>query len=187
MKELYLEYHEDSCVTHIYSDDGTVDEEIRGVELRYLLYPYKRGRKVSGGIVSDLVRWSDGEMKLYVIGSDATLKLLRQAFRATEIEVVDYQVVVAIRYWRDNCNGMVSIRSGGVRAAFLSEVLHSHIREWVKSIPDMNWKGIFQELSDDIGTDRYTIKFMGDIESYRTLISACPEEYKIDILYEGER
>lgn len=123
---------------------------------------------------------NEAEYTVYFDGSSEDYDVLKTAFQDTPAKLVSTNNTVVILYSENPFTTRITVNG----AVFdTTRIQNRSIDEWVNPIciRDLNWNGIFAELTEFIGIDVFTIQFSGKPEFMKTLIDVCPDN--VDITY----
>lgn len=181
MKKLYLTYNNRGDNT-MEIDGHDFHWENRGT-LTYIFTPHRMNGKTHRGLKGELLEEFKDEKVVLTAKTDIdTFKKLIQEFEGTTIRVVG-KTDVYIRYFEDcSPHTSIEIRYPHETKMFLTTSEIVNIDDWVNE--SEHWKGIYRELEEEIGTDRFTVYFEGDSKYMARLLSpTCLDSMEVDVFY----
>lgn len=170
MKKLNLSYN---SITNKFVLDGDIHwEEENSIDT--ILTPYRKDGKTYKGLVDELISRVGDD--IIIDATDTTSDVFEkicEAFSDTSVKVVGVTNVY-IEY-DDTPRTSITIQYPHTESEFHTpDDIRLRIEDWVHPIPVLDWRGIYKELEDEIGTDNFTIYFRGD-RKYMKLLLCVPE------------
>ena len=152
---------------------------INEMKIEDLAYPFLVKGVKWQGLYEELKAFTgENEYTIYFDGDNKSFETLKTALQNFPVKLASTNNKVIILYSEKPFTTKITING----AIFdTSRIQNRSIDEWVKPIQirDVNWKGIYQELSDYIGIDVYSIEFVGSQEFMNVLIEDCPETVSV--------
>jgi len=160
--------------------DKTMDvSRIQDFTLEQWLFPFLSQGIKWKGLYEELVDFTgETELTLRFIGDEKSFSLVKYALAKNPVKLVGSNNTVNIVYTENPFTTKIIV-NGSIYDT--SMIQNRCIDEWVKPIHirDFQWNGIFKELENYIGTDTYTIYFVGDPSFMSVLYDDCPETVNI--------
>ena len=158
-------------------------KKIDGKEIADWAYPYTLRDIAWKGFYAEMVDALNGKKSfdLLFYGPDTALRELATSLRGMPVRVAaDNEVKISY----DDNEQHTDIKINGKRLD-TSDLNGRSITEWVRpfSSHGVKWNGIFTELADIIGSEIYTVKFIGSSRSMTELIIERPES--VNIIFEN--
>ncbi|WP_295219556.1 hypothetical protein [Ruminococcus sp.] len=176
-KTVKIKYDSDTFETQITVGERVFDtSRINGKEISDWAYPFIVKNIRWNGIYDEL-RSFVGETEEFQIqfdGAEKELEVLRTALKDTAVRVAGMNNKVVILYKREPLTTKITVNG---KVFDTSKLQNRYIDEWISPFQfrDVKWDGIFQELERFIGTDLYTIQFVGEQEDMKELMKTCLE------------
>lgn len=175
-----------------YADKEMDTSKIEDFSIEQWLFPFYANGVIWRGLYEEILSFVG--TKDYVLrfdGDDESFSLLKHAFAKTNVKLVGTNNIVTIIYHENPFSTKITING---KLLDTSLIQNRCIDEWVKpiTIRDFRWNGIYTELENEIGTDVYTVYFVGELEFMNTLIQECPKSVSVfyrnpNILKQGIR
>lgn len=182
-KTVKIKYDSNTFETRIMFGERIFDtSRINGKEISDWAYPFIVKNIRWNGIYDELKSFV-GETEKFQIqfdGAEKDLDVLRTALKNTSVRVAGMNNKVVILYKREPLTTKITVNG---KVFDTSKLQNRYIDEWVSPFQfrDVKWDGIFQELERFIGTDLYTIQFVGEQDDMKELMKTCPEN--VDIFF----
>lgn len=182
-KTVKIKYDSNTFETRIMVGERIFDtSRINGKEISDWAYPFIVKNIRWNGIYDELKSFV-GETEKFQIqfdGAEKDLDVLRTALKDTSVRVAGMNNKVVILYKREPLTTKITVNG---KVFDTSKLQNRYIDEWVSPFQfrDVKWDGIFQELERFIGTDLYTIQFVGEQDDMKELMKTCPEN--VDIFF----
>ena len=118
------------------------------------------------------------EFILQFDSDEESFSIIKNALASQPVKLVGTNNTVTIVYSENPFTTRITINGKFFDTTLLQ---NRCIDEWIQpfQVREVHWNGIFKELEDYIGTDKYTVYFMGDQKLMSYLIDACPETVSI--------
>lgn len=179
MKKLYLTYNNSQQM----EINGDGFHWVDSGSLAHILTPYRKEGKTYRGLKGELLNRFPSEQVVLRASTDVeTFKRLVEEFKGTSIRVVG-KTDVTIRYFEDSTpHTHIEIRYPHETKMFLTTSEIVNINDWLNE--SEHWKGIYRELEEEIGSDKFTVYFEGDSKYMSTLLSpTCLDSMEVDVFY----
>lgn len=137
-------------------------------------FPFHKGDVDWKGLYEELKEFTgDEEFIIQFEGEKEDFDVLKYALANSKAKLVSSKNTVVILYSENPYTTKISINGDVMDTA---KIQNRSIEEWIKPIElrGIEWKGVFKELEEQIGTDEYDIQFMGEQEHMKPLMDACP-------------
>ncbi len=178
-----ISYNDVSHEVKITINDADFDvSRIEGKDIQEWAFPFvERGIRWFG-LYDEIIAaiGKDEEIWVQFDGNDANLKIVKDAFKHTNVKVAGLNNRVVILYSNETLNTKITANG---KVFDTSKLQNRYIEEWVKpfKVANFEWKGIFEELNEFIGSEIYSIQFAGNQSDMKMLIDNCPD--KVNISY----
>lgn len=162
-----------------YLDKEMDISRIKGIPIEQWLYPFYANGVSWRGLYEELVTFTGStEYTLRFDSDEESFNLVKHAFGKKNIKLVGTNNIVTIIYHENPFSTKITINGKPLDTALIQ---NRCIDEWIKpfSIRSFQWNGIFTELENEVGTDVYTIYFVGELEFMNILINDCPANVNI--------
>ena len=180
-----LRYDSAARHTEICAGEQKMDTaSLEGMKMEEWLYPFKLKNIRWKGIYEELSAFLGTEKYVVLFeGTAQDRKLLENVLADTPAKVSQPDSTVDIVYQREPLSTRISING---QPFDTSRLENRTIDQWVEAfeIGGKSWGGIFPELLNEIGTDRYRIRFTGMQEDMILLVNTCPDE--VEITYQAK-
>ncbi|ERJ97327.1 hypothetical protein RUMCAL_00399 [Ruminococcus callidus ATCC 27760] len=175
-------YDREKDTLKISYDDKTLDTKcIRDFPIEQWLFPLSSKGVKWKGLYEELRSFTGKPDYTLLFESDAaSFEMVKYALKDSPVNLISSNNTVTILYSENPFVTKITING---HAFDTTRIQNRSIDEWINSIQirDLQWKGIFQELTDYIGTDIYEVYFIGNLEFMQLLIDSCPNS--VDVLY----
>lgn len=172
-KKIIIEYSNDAFT--IECDGEQLDvERISGVDISEWSIPFWIDNTRWNGLYDELKDFCGcNEYTVIFHGTDENLTALKQVFHDKPVKIVGQNNKVIIIYDRDKLTTKMTING---KIFDTSRITDKKIEEWVVPFSNngIEWKGIFAEIEDFIGTNTYAIQFMGNTDDMRIIMDNSP-------------
>ena len=152
---------------------------IEGFSIEQWLFPFSANGVRWKGLYEELAMFTgDADYILHFDSDEDTFRLVKHAYSGKSNKVVGTNNVVTIVYNENPFTTKITINGKLFDATMIQ---NRCIDEWIEPIciRDYQWRGIFEELEHEIGTDIYTIYFVGELSFINVLIDKCPANVSI--------
>ena len=148
--------------------------KIKGMEISEWAIPFLIEGKRWNGLYEELKEfYGCDEYTAIFHGTDNELAELKQVFSNKPVKIVGQNNKVIILYDRDKLTTKITVNG---KIFDTSRINNKAVSEWV--LPFSNdvteWKGIFAEIDNFLGTNSYSIQFMGNTDDMRILMDNSP-------------
>lgn len=180
--KINIKYDHVTKKVNIECEDNYFDtERLSGINISEWAYPFILKNVRWNGLYDELKDfYGSDSFSVVFYGTDDDLLLLKQAFNGKPVNVVGLNNKVIILYDSSQLTTKITING---KIFDTSKLTNRSIDEWVFpfSFKDAEWKGIFTEIASFLGTNSYSIQFMGKSDDMRVIMDNCPEN--IDVTY----
>ena len=160
--------------------DQTLDvSTISQLPIEQWVFPlYSKGTRWDGLYV-ELKRFTGrADFWLNFDSDDTSYETVKYALQNTPAKLIGSHNTVTIVYSENPFKTYITING----KIFQTDRIQSRsIDEWIAPIHirGLDWNGIFQELAAEIGTDAYTVYFVGNVEFMQPLMEHCPQSVEL--------
>ena len=180
LKRVKATYIKDSGELKITYNEKKFDtSRIKNVSIEQWAYPFLNKGIKWNGLYEELKDFTGcTEFILQFDSDEESFATIKNALASQPVKLVGTNNTVTIVYSENPFSTRITIKG----KVFDTTLLQSRcIDEWIQpfQVREVHWNGIFKELEDYIGTDKYTVYFMGDQKLMSYLIDACPETVSI--------
>lgn len=154
-------------------------EKLYGIDIADWAYPSVLNGNRWNGLYDELREFYGMDSYSVIFhGADSDLAVLKQAFEGRPVNVVGLNNKVVIIYDGKQLTTKITVNGKIFDTAKLT---NRTIDEWVNpfSFKENEWQGIFTEIESFLGTNSYSIQFMGNLEDMRVLMDNCPDNVNI--------
>lgn len=177
-----VKYDHDSHEIEISCDEIIFDtSRIASMGISEWVYPFVIKNNSWYGFYEEMKGFCQSDsFKVIFHGSDEDMNILKSALSSTNIDVIGLNNKVVILYNSEQLVTKITING---KIFDTSKLTNRSIDEWVFpfTYKDAEWNGIFAEIESFLGTNSYSIQFMGDSEDMRIIMDNCPQN--IDVTY----
>lgn len=153
--------------------------QIKNVPIEQWVYPFLNNGIKWNGLYEELKTFSGCDEFILQFDSDEdSFTIVKNALASQPVKLIGMNNTVVIVYSENPFTTKITING----KIFDTTLLQNRcIDEWIQpfQIRNIQWHGIFKELGSYIGTDKYTIYFMGEQKFITSLIDVCPETVSI--------
>lgn len=175
-------YDREKDILKISYDDKILDTKcIKDFRIEQWLFPLSSKGVKWKGIYEELRSFTGKHEYTLLFESDASsFEMMKYALKDSPVNLIGSNNTVTILYSENPFVTKITVNG---HAFDTTRIQNRSIDEWINPIQirDLQWKGIFQELTDYIGTDTYEVYFIGNLEFMQLLIDSCPNS--VDVLY----
>lgn len=153
--------------------------QIEEISIEKWIYPFLHNGVKWKGLYEELKTFSGCEKFILQLDCDEeSFKVIQIAMSEKPVKVVGMNNVVVIVYSEDPFTTKITV-NGNIFDT--TNIQNRCIDEWIEpfQIRDIKWNGIFKELEKFLGTDVYTIYFIGNQSFMEDLMKLCPENTSI--------
>ena len=180
LKRVKATYIKDSGELKITYNEKKFDtSRIKNVSIEQWAYPFLNKGLKWNGLYEELKDFTGcTEFILQFDSDEESFATIKNALASQPVKLVGTNNTVTIVYSENPFSTRITING----KVFDTTLLQNRcIDEWIQpfQVREVHWNGIFKELEDYIGTDKYTVYFMGDQKLMSYLIDACPETVSI--------
>lgn len=183
VKIKYSKETEDIKIT--YFDKEMDVSNIKGIPIEQWLYPFYANGVNWKGLYEELVTFTGRtDYTLHFDSDDESFNLVKYAFAEKSVKLTGTNNIVTIVYRENPFSTKIAINGKLLDTPLIQ---NRCIDEWINpiSIREFQWSGIFTELENEVGTDIYTIYFVGELEFMDMLIKNCPAS--VNIFYRNSK
>lgn len=179
-------YNSDTLETTISVDGKPFDtSRINGKEIADWAYPFMIRKVRWDGFYDEMVEALGGEKEFNLIfdGSEEALAELKEAWEDAPVCIIEEgsnNSDVIIEYDSENLSTKITVNG---QPFDTSRIDGKEIEDWVYPfiIRKVKWNGIFEELFAVVGSESFTIEFIGDEKWLDVLNEECPETVNITL------
>ena len=180
LKRVKATYIKDSGELKIIYNEKKFDtSRIKNISIEQWAYPFLNKGIKWNGLYEELKDFTGcTEFILQFDSDEESFATIKNALASQPVKLVGTNNTVTIVYSENPFSTRITING----KVFDTTLLQNRcIDEWIQpfQVREVHWNGIFKELEDYIGTDKYTVYFMGDQKLMSYLIDACPETVSI--------
>lgn len=180
LKRVKATYIKDSGELKITYNEKKFDTlRIKNISIEQWAYPFLNKGIKWNGLYEELKDFTGcTEFILQFDSDEESFATIKNALASQPVKLVGTNNTVTIVYSENPFSTRITING----KVFDTTLLQNRcIDEWIQpfQVREVHWNGIFKELEDYIGTDKYTVYFMGDQKLMSYLIDACPETVSI--------
>lgn len=162
-----------------YNEKKFDTSRIKNISIEQWAYPFLNKGIKWNGLYEELKDFTGcTEFILQFDSDEESFATIKNALASQPVKLVGTNNTVTIVYSENPFSTRITING----KVFDTTLLQNRcIDEWIQpfQVREVHWNGIFKELEDYIGTDKYTVYFMGDQKLMSYLIDACPETVSI--------
>lgn len=175
MKKVKINYKQDPYAIRITCDNKSFNtSRIKDLKISEWAFPFLKADVEWKGLYDELKDFTGEEaFTVQFDGDKEDFETLKFALDKTKAKLISSNNVAVILYSEEPYSTKINVNGEVYDTA---RIQNRSIEEWIKPIElrGMEWKGIFKELEEFIGTDEYNIQFMGDQELMKPLLDECP-------------
>lgn len=180
LKRVKATYTKDNGEPKITYNEKKFDtSRIKNISIEQWAYPFLSNGIKWNGLYEELKDFTGStEFILQFDSDEESFSIIKNALASQPVKLVGTNNTVTIVYSENPFTTRITING----KVFDTTLLQNRcIDEWIQpfQVREVHWNGIFKELEDYIGTDKYTVYFMGDQKLMSYLIDACPETVSI--------
>ena len=180
LKRVKATYIKDSGELKITYNEKKFDtSRIKNISIEQWAYPFLNKGIKWNGLYEELKDFTGcTEFILQFDSDEESFATIKNALASQPVKLVGTNNTVTIVYSENPFSTRITING----KVFDTTLLQNRcIDEWIQpfQVREVHWNGILKELDDYIGTDKYTVYFMGDQKLMSYLIDACPETVSI--------
>lgn len=184
IKKVKITYQADNQKTIITADGKNFDtSRIDGKSISDWAYPFIVKNIRWGGIYDELKEFLGSDSFSVIFnGDDNDLAVLTEALNNTPAKIAIADNKIVILYKSNPVSTKITVNG---KIFDTSKIEGRTIDEWVFPFQfrDVKWDGIFTEIENAVGTDEYSIQFVGTPEDMKELMSNCPEN--VDLTFKA--
>lgn len=156
--------------------DQTLDvSTISQLPIEQWVFPlYSKGTRWDG-LYEELKRFTGrADFWLNFDSDDTSYETVKYALQNTPAKLIGSHNTVTIVYSENPFKTYITING---KIFHTDRIQSRSIDEWIAPIHirGLDWNGIFPELAAEIGTDAYTVYFVGNVEFMQPLMEHCPQ------------
>lgn len=183
-KTVKVTYNADTLQTTITVDGQPFDtSRINGKEIADWAYPFMMRKVKWNGFYDEMVDALGGDKEFNVIfeGSDEALAELKEAWEDAPVTIISeeaFENIVVIEYDEKTLTTNITVNG---QPFDTSRINGKEIEDWVYPfmMRKVKWDGIFEELAKVVGSEDYTIQFLGSDTARSILSDKTPENISI--------
>ena len=177
VKATYIKDNGELKIT--YNEKKFDTSRIKNISIEQWAYPFLNKGIKWNGLYEELKDFTGcTEFILQFDSDEESFATIKNALASQPVKLVGTNNTVTIVYSENPFSTRITING----KVFDTTLLQNRcIDEWIQpfQVREVHWNGIFKELEDYIGTDKYTVYFMGDQKLMSYLIDTCPETVSI--------
>lgn len=185
-KTVKVVYDAGTLKTKITVDGKEFDtSRINGKEIEDWAYPFMMRKVKWNGFYDEMVEalGGDKEFNLVFEGSEDALAELKESWEEAPVTIVSGENngnIVIIDYDEDNLKTSITING---KSFDTSRINGKEIDDWIYPfmMRKVKWDGIFEELAKVIGSDEYTVQFVGSDENFKKLSEDKPSSVSVEL------
>ena len=154
---------------------------IKDIPIEQWVFPFcSKGVKWNGLYEELKALTESNDFTLHFDSDDTSFEIVKYALSETPAKLIGTNNIVTILYNENPFTTRITVNGNVFNTA---RIQNRSIDEWINPIQirDLQWNGIFEELSEFISTDIYKIYFVGKQEFMKLLIDKCPKN--VDVFY----
>ena len=158
---------------------------IKDIPIEQWVFPFcSKGVKWNGLYEELKALTESNDFTLHFDSDDTSFEIVKYALSETPAKLIGTNNIVTILYNENPFTTRITVNGNVFNTA---RIQNRSIDEWINPIQirDLQWNGIFEELSEFIGTDIYKIYFVGKQEFMKLLIDKCPKN--VDVFYRSPK
>ncbi len=179
-KTVKVTYNADTLQTTITVDGQPFDtSRINGKEIADWAYPFMMRKVKWNGFYDEMVEalGGDKEFNLIFEGSEESLAELKEAWEDAPVTIIseeESENIVVIEYDEKTLTTNITVNG---QPFDTSRINGKEIEDWVYPfmMRKVKWDGIFEELAKVVGTEDYTVQFLGSNAAMKVLMEECPK------------
>lgn len=175
-------YKKDLNVLKISCNGKAFDvSRIKDIPIEQWVFPFCSKGVKWNGLYEELKAFTESnDFTLHFDSDDTSFEIVKYALSETPAKLIGTNNIVTILYNENPFTTRITVNGNVFNTA---RIQNRSIDEWINPIQirDLQWNGIFEELSEFIGTDVYKIYFVGKQEFMKLLIDKCPKN--VDVFY----
>jgi len=183
-KTVKVTYNADTLQTEITVDGQPFDtSRINGKEIADWAYPFMMRKVKWNGFYDEMVEalGGDKEFNLIFEGSDEALAELKEAWEDAPVTIISKEKlenIVVIEYDEKTLTTNITVNG---QPFDTSRINGKEIEDWIYPfmVRKVKWDGIFEELAKVVGSEDYTIQFLGSDTALSILSEETPENISI--------
>lgn len=154
---------------------------IKDIPIEQWVFPFCSKGVKWNGLYEELKAFTErNDFTLHFDSDDTSFEIVKYALSETPAKLIGTNNIVTILYNENPFTTRITVNGNVFNTA---RIQNRSIDEWINPIQirDLQWNGIFEELSEFIGTDIYKTYFVGKQEFMKLLIDKCPKN--VDVFY----
>ena len=175
-------YKKDLNILKISCNEKAFDvSRIKDIPIEQWVFPFCSKGVKWNGLYEELKAFTESnDFMLHFDSDDTSFEIVKYAFAETPAKLIGTNNIVTILYSENPFTTKIAVNGNVFNT---TRIQNRSIDEWINPIQirDLQWNGIFEEITEFIGTDIYKIYFVGKQEFMKLLIDKCPKN--VDIFY----
>lgn len=154
---------------------------IKNIPIEQWVFPFCSKGVKWNGLYEELRTFTEiNDFTLHFDSDDTSFEIVKYALAETPAKLIGINNIVTILYNENPFTTKIAVNGNVFNTA---RIQNRSIDEWINPIQirDLQWNGIFEEITEFIGTDIYKIYFVGKQEFMKLLIDKCPKN--VDVFY----
>ena len=152
---------------------------IKDIPVEQWVYPFCAKGVRWNGLYEELKDFAGtGEFSLNFDSDDTSFDIVNHALSQTPVKLIGSNNAATIVYRENPFTTKITVNG---KVFDTTRIQNRSIDEWINpiSIRDLQWNGIFKELEDFIGTDMFTVHFVGNPEFMELLMDQAPADVSV--------
>lgn len=179
-------YKKDLNVLKISCNGKVFDvSRIKDIPIEQWVFPFCSKGVKWNGLYEELKAFTErNDFTLHFDSDDTSFEIVKYALSETPAKLIGTNNIVTILYNENPFTTRITVNGNVFNTA---RIQNRSIDEWINPIQirDLQWNGIFEEITEFIGTDVYKIYFVGKQEFMKLLIDKCPKN--VDVFYRNPK
>lgn len=179
-------YQKETNVLKISCNGKVFDvSRIKDIPIEQWVFPFCSKGVKWNGLYEELKAFTESnDFTLHFDSDDTSFEIVKYALSETPAKLIGTNNIVTILYNENPFTTKITVNGNVFNTA---RIQNRSIDEWINPIQirDLQWNGIFEEITEFIGTDIYKIYFVGKQEFMKLLIDKCPKN--VDVFYRDSK
>lgn len=179
-KRIIIKYNSETKIPEIECENRKFDANILSkIDISEWAIPFLVDNIRWNGLYEELKDYYGCDSYTVIFqGSDDDMSAIKQAFSDKPVNVAGVNNKVIIIYDKETLITKITVNG---KIFDVSRIDNHMISEWVMpfSYENIEWKGIFTEIDEFLGTDSYSIQFIGNPDDMRVLMDNSPPNINI--------
>ena len=175
-------YKKDLNVLTISCNEKVFDiSRIKDFPIEQWVFPFCSIGTKWNGLYEELKAFTQSsDFILHLDSDDTSFEIVKYALLETPVKLISINNIVTILYNENPFTTRITVNGNVFNT---TRIQNRSIDEWINPIQirDLQWNGIFEEITEFLGTDTFKVFFVGKQEFIKLLINNCPKS--VDIFY----